>query len=395
MISRIAEPEWAKEARRAALRVFEETPWPTRNTEGWRRTDVTGIPFEEILATWIPSSEEVAATELPDGVILTTLKRALVEHPDLVRERYLQFPDDEVERKFLALARAFWTDGIFLYVPAGVQVSEPIHLKAGFGDSRLFCPRLLAIVAAGSHVTILDEHQSPDYSDSRFTCGVTDLFLGDGADVRYVHLNRWGSGVNNFHHIRSEIGRDAKMTSLQLGLGGSLTKATNEAVLIAPGAQSDMLGLAFGSGDRHFEHHTMQHHVSGKTTSDILFKVAVGGNARSVYTGMIRIDKDAQQASAYQSNQNILLSPTAHADTVPNLEILANDVRCTHGATVAPLDEAQVFYAMARGIELMEAKRLIVEGFLDQVLDRAALGALDDYTRTTAGEALQKELLGA
>jgi len=397
-LSGLGEPEWVLAARRSALSVFEDTPWPTRYDEGWRRTDVTNIPFDELVACWKPSPAEdagLSAEAAKQGVILTDLGTAIREHPDKLRDKLTIFPDDPVERKFLSLARALWTDGVFLFVPKGVEVSVPLHVKATFGDSRFVSPRLVLVAEPGSKVTLLDEHLSGDFSSPALANGIADLFVGDGAHVTYVHLNRWGSGVNNFHHIRAEIGRDAHLVSLQLALGSELTKATNEARLIAPGARSDMLGLAFGMNAQRFEHHTLQHHVSGKTESDILFKVAVADEAKSVYTGMIRIDREAQQASAYQTNQNILLSKDARADTVPNLEILANDVKCSHGATVAPLDENQVFYLMARGITETEAKRLIVAGFLDQVLDRAELGALDEYVRASAEEVLTRELAKA
>ncbi len=373
-------PDWAQAARREAWEVFSATRWPLRTDKGWRQTDVTGIQFDEMVATGslIGKAQPIAPQE--NGVIVADLRTALETHPDLVRDHLVRFPQDRVDLKFTSLARALWTDGIFVYVPKDVEVVVP-HLLAEFGTTRLFCPRLLVVVEAGAKLTIFDEHASSDFDESRMSCGIVDLFVGDGAEVKYIHLNGWGKNVFNFHHMRAEIGQDAKFISLTLGLGSSLTKATIEAVLAGRGAQSDLFGLVFGSGEQVFDHHTVQHHAAGQTPSNILYKVALTDKARSTYSGMIRIEHGAQQSNAYQSNKNILLSHESHADTIPNLEILANDVRCTHGATVAPVDETQIFYMQTRGIQEEEAKRMIVEGFLEQVVDEAALGDLDELIR--------------
>jgi Fe-S cluster assembly protein SufD len=425
-ISACGGPEWAQRARRDAWEVFRETTWPTRTDEGWRRTDIGGIPFEEILATWDPSyrtgpssrdstahggavlhernapklagpgetTAALTAKAAEKGVVLMDLAEALEHHRDLLEERFARPVGDSIDRRFVALSRALWTAGLFVYVPEGVEADLPFHVQAVFGGGRLMVPRLLLIAEAGSKVTLLDEHVSPAYPEQMLSVGVADLFLGDGAKVHYALLNRLGDNVSFFHHIRSEVGRDASLTTLTLALGSTLTKATNETVLMGRGANSDMLGLVFGGTKQRFEHHTTQHHTAPSTVSDLLVKVAVTDEARSVYSGMIRIEPEAQQANAYQRNQNILLSKTAHADTIPNLEILANDVRCTHGATVAPLDEEQVFYMKARGIAETEAKRLIVQGFLDQVLDRAGLGGLDAYVRVQARKVIAQGLRG-
>jgi len=406
-------PEWAQGARRTAWGHFCETAWPSRTDEGWRRADLAGVPFDELLATWRSSHETTLRPHgdvqpggiassvaegpgragLPEdvlrqGVVLKSLHDALTDNPDLVRPYLDVAPYDPTDRKFVSLTRALWDEGVFLYVPRGVRVRVPLHVQATFGKGRLVCPRLLVVVEEGASVTLLDEHVSPAFPHSVVASSLADLFVGCGAEVRYVNLNRWGDNVYSFQHIRSEVERDARLVTLTLCLGSRLTKATNEAVLVGEGSRSDMLGLTFARANQHIEYHTVQHHHVGNTESDLLFKAAVSGKARSVYSGMIRIEKNAQKSNAYQTNQNILLSKEAHADTIPNLEILANDVRCSHGATVAPLDPNQIFYMTTRGIPPAEARRLIVAGFLDQVLDRAELGLLDEYVRTRAEEAI-------
>ncbi|MEP0765529.1 MAG: Fe-S cluster assembly protein SufD [Fimbriimonadia bacterium] len=413
LVPACGDPEWALGARRTAWDHFCKTPWPSRTDEGWRRADLAGVPFEEVLATWSapheaslrphgdaqPGGSASSVAEgpgragLPEdavrrGVLLKSLQDAMADHPDLVRPYLDAAPYDPTDQKFVSLTRALWDEGIFLYVPRGVSVGVPLHVQATFGHGRLACPRLLVVVEEDASVILLDEHVSGAFPHTVVASSLADLFVGSGAEVRYVNLNRWGDNVYSFQHIRSEVERDAHLVTLTISLGSRLTKATNEAVLVGEGARSDMLGLTFAKADQHIEYHTVQHHRVANTESDLLFKAAVSGKARSVYSGMIRIDKGAQRANAYQTNQNILLSKDAHADTIPNLEILANDVRCSHGATVAPLDPNQIFYMTTRGIPPAEARRLIVAGFLDQVLDRAELGLLDGYVRARAEEAI-------
>jgi len=406
------EPGWAIEARRNAFEIFAQTPLPNpRVGEHWRRTDLAALGFEESLLqpekfrpvsragggrlpAEIRSLEAVKAPDLlvsvdgdprlirlrddltRAGVIFTDLACAFREHGERIRKYLDGVPCDPDDQKFTSLARAFGRGGVFLYVPKGLEVALPFRAYTLLSEGSTIFPRTLVIAEPGSRVTLLDTLLSPDTPEQVLSSGVVDLYLGAGAEVRYAQAVRWGHSVYHFCRERAVLEQDAHLLTLTMGLGGRLSKTTIESLLLAPGGTSDMLGLVFGQGHQHFDHHTIQDHRAVRTTSDLLFKVALDDEAHSTYSGLIRIAKQAQQSNAYQSNRNMLLSKTAHADSIPNLEIEANDVRCTHGAAVAPVDEEQLFYLMSRGLPLAEARQLIVEGFFEPVLDRFGSEAL-------------------
>ncbi len=197
--------------------------------------------------------------------------------------------------------------------------------------------------------------------------------MRDGAGLRCIHLQEWGAGVHNFSTQRVLLGRDATINWLVVTLGGSLSRADVQAFLNGPGATAEMLGIFFADGHQHFDHHTMQVHNAPSAGSDLLFKGTLNDTARSVFSGLIQVAPGAQKTDSYQLNRNLLLSDKARADSIPNLEIQANDVRCTHGASVGPVDPEQLFYLMAHGLSRAEATRLIVEGFFEPVVARIPL----------------------
>ncbi len=403
----LAEPEWALALRREAWNRFMQAPMPSRTHEHWRRTDVSRLNLEDItpavprstpaLPEWLEATIRKGAKRIGGtlafvdgslvyshtgeslrkrGVVFTDWSRALQQYPDAIQQVLEQIDYDPADEKFAAMARAYATGGPVLIVPEGVTVTLPLQtFFAASGDQPVF-PRTLVILEEGSRVTLLDGLLSPDLPARAFGSGVADLVLGEGAELTYVLFQQWGQGMEYFHHQRAVLGRDSHLTTITVALGASLSKATIESVLCSPGAVSDMLGVVFGDDSQHFDHHTVQLHTVGNTTSDLLFKVALDGQSYSAYSGLIRIEPGAQKANAYQRNENLVLSKQAHAETLPNLEIEANDVRCTHGATVAPVDIEQMFYLMSRGLSPRDANRLIVEGFLQPVLDRISAKSL-------------------
>jgi Fe-S cluster assembly protein SufD len=202
------------------------------------------------------------------------------------------------------------------------------------------------------------------------TSGVTDIVVGDGGHLTYAHAQLCGPDTVTFSYQHARLARDAKLITLNFGMGGRLSKTDVEVELRGPGAESDMLGLVFADGDQQFDYHTLQGHRSPDTRSDLLYKNALDGNSHSIYTGVIVIERGAQRSNAYQANRNLLLSNGARAATEPKLEIEADDVRCTHGATVGPIDEEQLFYLSSRGLDPEVGSRLIVEGFFQEVFEK-------------------------
>ena len=387
------EPDWLRAHRRAAFAAYERLPIPSRSDEEWRRTDIRGldldafeaferangpapsVPIDDTAGVLRQRGSEPGVVELdPDvaarGVLLMPLSRAAKEHPDLVR-RHL-FTEVRPDRdKFAALHAALFSGGTFLYVPDGVSVEKPLVSQFwSSGGGAAVLPHTLIVAGRGSSFNYLDEFLSPDLDRPGLTSGSAEVIAGEGSSVGYVALQRWGRHAWQFADQRARIERDATVRMVAVGLGGRFAKNRIEASLAGPGASVELKALFFGSERQFFDFHTLQQHQVGNTTSDLLFKGALRDEARSLYAGLIRIEPNASRSDAYQANRNLLLSKTAKANSIPMLEILNNDVRCTHGATVAPVDPEHLFYLESRGIPAGTAEQMIVHGFFGEVLDR-------------------------
>ncbi|MBI3615447.1 MAG: Fe-S cluster assembly protein SufD [Candidatus Omnitrophica bacterium] len=373
-----------KSLREEALNRFESLPWPVKTDEEWRRTDPSRIPLSGIsmdsvspplLVKWeIPSPEIIQA-----GVILTDLDSALRQFPQMIEEYLFQTGTPEGFPKFVALHQALWKQGLFCYVPDGVRVELPLRASTQIvsGAGAVF-PHTLIVVGQGAEVTLIDERysQGNGSSDAVVSDEMVEIFLKPGANLRYVHPQQWAPSVTELFTQRVLLDRDAQFFNVMVTLGGRLTKGNVETVLSGTGCRSELLGILFGSGSQHFDFHTLQDHQAKATFSDLLYKSALKDTAKAIYTGLIRIRKEAQKSDAYQANRNLLLSQGAQADSIPILEIEADDVRCTHGVAVGPIDPEQEFYLMSRGLPSTEAQRLIVEGFFEQVFKRIPLDSL-------------------
>ena len=387
------EPDWLRARRRGAFAAYERLPLPSRSDEEWRRTDLRGLsleafqpferadgaapadPIEDVAGVLRQRGSEPGVVELDPalsarGVLFMPLTQASKEHPDLV-QRHL-FTEVRPDRdKFAALHAALFSGGTFLYVPDGVTIDKPLVSQFwSSGGGAAVLPHTLIVAGKGSSFNYLDEFLSPDLDQPALTSGSAEVFAGEGASVGYLALQRWGRHAWQFADQRVRAERDATVRVVAVGLGGRFAKNRIEASLAGPGASAELKALYFGSGHQFFDFHTLQQHLVGHTTSDLLFKGALRDEARSVYAGLIRIEPKAIRSDAYQANRNLLLSKTAKAHSIPMLEILNNDVRCTHGATIAPIDPAHLFYLQSRGIPAPTAERMIVHGFFGQVLDR-------------------------
>lgn len=387
------EPDWLRARRRTAFEAFERLPMPSRSDEEWRRSDLRGLdldqfePFENASGTAPsepiedavavlrqrgsePGQVEIDAELSGKGVLFMPLSQAAREHPDLVREHLFAAVSPDRD-KLAALHAALFSGGTFLYVPDGVAVERPFvsQFWSGAGGAAVL-PHTLIVAGRGAQFNHIDEFLSPSLEKPALTSGSAEVFAGEGANVGYVSIQRWGRHAWQFADQRVVAGRDATVRVVNVGLGGRFAKTRVEADMRGPGSTAELKGLFFGSGEQFFDYHTLQRHEVGDTTSDLLFKGALRDSARSVYAGLIRIEKGARRSDAYQANRNLLLSKSANAYSIPMLEILNNDVRCTHGATVAPVDPDHVFYLESRGIPRPTAERMIVHGFFGQVLDR-------------------------
>lgn len=418
------EPGWTRALREEAFGLFRALPIPSQETEEWRYTDLSGLdvgafaPFapglvsdnldgvaDEIQAAAgeigdragllvqhnsVTATVHLAPEETERGVIFLGLDRALAEHAELLEKRLHRIVPAE-RTKFSALHAAFRTGGLFVYVPAGVTVELPLQsLTYVDAEGLAVFPHTVIVAEQESDVTVIERYVSRPL-DRALSDAMTEIFVGPGARVRYVSLQDWGSGMTHLSVQRAMLDRDAELRSLAVAFGGSLSRTEVESVLSAPGGHSEMLGVYFTDGTQHFDHRSLQDHVAPNCSSELLYKGALKGHSRAVYSGWVHVRKDAQKTNAFQTNRNIVLSEDAKADSIPNLEIEANDVRCGHAASVGPVDEDVRFYMQSRGIPAEEAERLIVTGFFQEVLDRVTLTEV----RQSLERAIESELEGS
>ena len=369
--------------RRTAWQRYEALPWPTKTDEEWRRTDPGQIDFSKVELQPGPPAFQVGWETLPpelihQGVILTDFNSALKQFPELIEEYLFQTGTVKMLPKFVALHQALWSQGLFCYVPDGVEVTLPLKAwgQVEKGGVAIF-PHTLLVVGQGAHVTLIEERRGAQGLTGPVICDeMVEIFVKAGAFVTYIHLQQWGPSVAELFTQRTLLEQDSQFLNVTVELGGRLTKANVETVLKGAGCRAELLGILFGSDEQHFDFHTLQDHEAQATFSDLLYKSALKDHSQAIYTGLIRIEKQAQKSDAYQANRNLLLSQGAKADSIPMLEILADDVRCTHGVAVGPVDQEQAFYLMSRGLDPAQAQRLIVEGFFEQIFKRIPVESL-------------------
>lgn len=397
-------PPAIRDYRIRAWESYQETPMPTSTDEPWRRTDLRGLRAG---AFRLPSQVDLAGLRLPEppeallqplageahggqivltangarleldrelaqqGVIFTDLRTAEREHAGLLAGLLGKVvrPD---EGKFAALAASLAQTGVLVYVPKGVVVDKPLHsVLWGSGVDLAYIDHILVWVDRGASLTYVHESASQtEATGQAMHAGLVEIVVDQGASLRFVELQSWGEHVWNFSHERAHVGRDGNLDWIFGAIGSHVTKNFSELDLVGQGASGRMSGFYFTDGVQHLDHDTQQNHLAPNTTSDLLFKGALRDKSRSVWQGMIYVAPGAQKTDGYQANRNLVLSSQARADSIPGLEILADDVRCTHGATVGKIDADQVFYLRSRGIPYREAERLIVEGFFDPIMQR-------------------------
>ncbi len=387
--------------RAAAWDSFQKLPFPMTTDEAWRRTDLRLLPasdfklpkpgaFEDLPAVpeallkpltgeqhggqiiLLPggSKSDLDETLAQKGVVFTDFRRAEKNHSELLKKLVGQIVKPE-DGKFAALASALAQNGVLLYVPKTVEVHYPLHsVLWGPGVELAHFSHLIVYVEDGASVTYVHEAASPDEPGHALHAGVVEIYVGRDATLRFVELQSWGRHVWNFSHERARVDRGGNLDWIFGAVGSRLTKNFSDLDLIGEGAQGRMSGFYFTDGTQHLDHDTQQNHLAPHTTSDLLFKGALKGRSRSVWQGMIYVAPGAQKTDGYQANRNLVLSDEARADSIPGLEILADDVRCTHGATVGKLEAEPIFYIKSRGVPQEEAERLMVEGFFDPIMQR-------------------------
>jgi Fe-S cluster assembly protein SufD len=384
------------------LQRYRELPLPTTSDEPWRFTDLKDFDPDAYVGNGGLSQGTVPAKQ--SGMLdIDVAGLAIVTEAGIEIQRAAEgvtfeaLPEDHErlgtlvghDEKFAAHNAALWKHGLLIEIPKGVVVEQPLYVRisnAAENGSVFF--RLLVVAGEGSQATLIEEYTSATPALSGYSNAVAELFVEQAAQLEYVSLQNLSSETWHFATHHAQVGRDARLDWVAGGFGSKKGKIRIQNDLAGPGAESRVTGAYFADGEQHLDYDTFQEHIAPSTTSDFAFKGALRDRATAVWRGMIRVEKDAQKTNAYQENRNLMLSTQAHADSIPGLEILANDVRCTHGATLGQVDREQLFYLMARGLSRAEAERLIVRGFFQDILDRIEL----EPVRETLGEALEARI---
>ena len=411
------EPAWMQDARRQFFSLYQTKLAEALDPEEYKRVDLrlfrpekyhlSGQSSEETIFETLMQDrgkfagslvqvdgQTVAKNEISDelkaqGVLFGDLSELLVEHRELLEPYFLKKAVDPESDRFSAWHGAFWTGGALLYVPRNVEVKEPLYSLIGLteGGSADFSHTLI-IIEDGASATLLEETASAEEHADGLHVGAVELIVGDGANLRYVQLQNWNGQVRHFAHQSGRVGRDSSLQWTVGGLGAKMMHIHQDVHLDGRGAHAQVNGVTFATDKQLLSYYTQQTHHQPDTYSDLLYKQVCRDQSRCVWRGMIKVDKIAQKTDGYQRNDALMLSPDARADAIPGLEIEADDVRCTHGATAGQVDEEQVFYAMCRGLSRYEAMHVIVEGFFAEVYDRIPV----ELVRETLSSAVEKKL---
>src|SRR5881275_1713496 len=405
-------PEWFRDQQCAAWDQFESLPQPTRKDQAWRFSNVALLdlaPFhisaplseddrknilkysrglDHYAARMIFANDQLIERDVVSedlkrrGVIFQPLERAMVGHADLFGKYFMSTEATLGSAKFAALHKALVSSGTFLFVPRGLEIKEPIEIFHWLRhDNMSIFPHLLLVTDELAKVTVIEHFRSCSRTAPGFACGVNDLIAGPGAKVTYVCAQEWASNVIALQMNSTTVDHDASAMSLNLHLGAKYSRFESLSRLMGEGGRSDLLAVAVARQQQEFDARTLQDHISPRTASDLLYKNALDDRARTIFGGLIRVEPHAHFTDAYQKVRNLLLSDDAEANSMPGLEILADNVRCTHGATSGQIDKDELFYLRTRGISIPVAQRLIVSGFLNEVIQRLDHEAIAEHLR--------------
>ena len=393
------EPAWWEQRKAEAWKKFQAMPMPKRSEEDWRFATIDAIRLGKFqpggkgasldaeivkrsVAAFPQAGRAVFANDRllhfeggeelrKKGVIFESLSGALQKHPDLLQKYFMAHPVDLGAQKFAALHAAHASAGVLIHVPKNVELELPlVSFHWLDGDESSVFPHTLIVAGENSKVTVVDFLASTNKEGVGLACGLNDLLVGPGAKVDYVCLQQWGKQVTSFQLNSTRVEKDGEARSLFVNLGAAYARQESRSTMAGSGARSEMLGLSVGSDRQEFDQRTLQCHDVPNTWSDLLYKNALDDRSKSIFKGLIRVAPGAAKTDAYQNNRNLLLNPEAEADSMPGLEILNDDVRCTHGATTGQIDRDQLFYLMARGIDPRTGAQLLAHGFFEEVIAR-------------------------
>ena len=391
---------------------------PSRSDEEWMRTDIRLLRLDRYGFPGDPGTSDMLAGTPPAllahgvelggraatldsqpvlsqlnekwsarGVLFGSLEDVLAKHGDLLRPHLFRAVSPTYDR-FAALHAAAWSGGTVLYVPKGIVVDEPLHAVSAMSAMGVDFNHTLVVLEEGAEATLLSE--TAGGATDGLHCGAIELIVGREAKLRYVNLQNWGSGVWHFAHQKGLVDADGSLQWTIGALGSKLAKVNQHVGLVGDGAAAEVNGVMFTEGKQHLSYQTLQHHEAPSCKSDQLYKGALQDKSRLVWRGMIKVDPGAQKTDGYQRNDNLILSHDARADSIPGLEIEADDVRCTHGSTAGRVDDEQIFYARCRGLTKNEAVRTVVAGFFQKVFDRITIESVREALAEAIGRRIRE-----
>ena len=411
--STAAEPAWLAARRERAAALTDSLPLPSfRGNPGWEFTSLKSLDLDAYSAP-DPVDADVDAVGLgliappdgalvleqvdnvfadplepaPDGAIVMSLAAATQQHPELVERHFGSIVS--AEDPFVARNEAGWQGGAFVYVPRGVQLQVPVVVTVVQTQAQTALHwRTLVVLEEGAQAEVFEQYVSADGDQAGLFSTVAELSVGQNASLRYVCAQGLSEKAWIFGSQRAIVQRDGALDWIALGFGAGNGRVAMETQLAGPGSDAKVTGAYATRGRQHLDYATTQEHAAPNTTSDLAFRGILDGRSSTVWSGMIKVDPGAQQIDAFQESRNLLLTKTAHADSIPGLEILANDVRCTHAAAIAQIDPDQLYYLRSRGLSLEAAKRLVIEGFLEATVERFQPG----FVRDAVAGALERRL---
>jgi len=411
------DPQWLADARRAALAAYERAALPDRARHLWRYTDPTkllpgartlgtpGDSFGELPADYHDGTFEHVAglatqrdgrllssvidpTYGDRGVVVCDIRQAARDHEDVVRKYFLSLTQPDLD-KFEALSIALFAGGTFIHVPSGVELDRPLRVAHRVGGNDLLASRSLIVIGENAEATVVFDLSTVDDADAALLHSGLEVHMAQAARLRVVFIQAAGRKLVHAPVVRCRVERDASLETVTVCLGGAMVKSQQTTEIVGKGASVKALGIVFADRRQHFDHHTLQDHVVGHNASDLDYRTVVANHARSAYTGNLRIGLEGEGSNAHQRNHNLLLHDTARADTIPELEILTNDVVCSHAAAVGPLDDEMLHFCYSRGLSPAQAKRVIIAGFLEPVVTRIPGEDLQERVRAALATRLE------
>jgi Fe-S cluster assembly protein SufD len=364
-------PAWLEERRRKGASLATHLPLPDQRSKGWEFTDLAGLELDSFEG--VSASADISGAE---GATVLPLSEALSSHSQLLEEQLGSLVP--VTDPFVARNEAEWRDGVLVHVPRGVRLSEAIRIEVPVDSGSAINWRTLIVLEEGAEAEVWEHWSSPDDEVEGLLNSVVELSVGQAATLRYVNTQDISERAWIFATQRAQVERDGRLDWAALGFGSARGKVRMETKLAGPGSEARVTGGYAGGPGQHLDYDTTQEHAAPNTDSDLAFRGVLAAGATAVWRGMIKVDPGAQQTDAFQECRNLLLSTDAHADAIPGLEILADDVRCTHAAAIAQVDKDQLFYLTSRGLDPAAAKGLIIEGFLESLVERLAAGPVRD-----------------